>query len=50
MENILLDTMFEMPSFEDIEEVIINKEVVEGRAQPLKTIGKRLSDASSKGK
>jgi ATP-dependent Clp protease ATP-binding subunit ClpX len=50
MENILLDTMFEMPSFEDVEEVIINKEVVEGRAQPLKTIGKRLSDASSKGK
>lgn len=50
MENILLDTMFDMPSFEDVEEVIINKEVVEGRAQPLKTYGKRLSDASSKGK
>ena len=49
MENILLDIMFEMPSFENVEEVIINKEVVEGRAQPLKTYGKRLSDAS-KGK
>lgn len=50
MENILLDTMFDMPSYEDVEEVIINKEVVEGRAQPLKIYGKRLSDASSKGK
>lgn len=49
MENILLDTMFEMPSYEDVDEVVINKEVVEGRAQPLKTYGKRLSDAS-KGK
>jgi ATP-dependent Clp protease ATP-binding subunit ClpX len=50
MENILLDTMFDMPSYEDVEEVVINKEVVEGRAQPLKTYGKRLNDASSKGK
>ena len=41
--------MFDMPSFEDVEEVTINKEVVEGRAQPLKTYGKRRSDAS-KGK
>jgi ATP-dependent Clp protease ATP-binding subunit ClpX len=47
MENILLDTMFDMPSYEDVEEVIVNKEVVEGRAQPLKTYGRRL-DASTK--
>lgn len=50
MENILLDTMFEMPSFENVEKVTINKEVVEGRAEPLKTYAKRLSDASAKGK
>ncbi|MBM3468484.1 MAG: ATP-dependent Clp protease ATP-binding subunit ClpX [Alphaproteobacteria bacterium] len=49
MESILLDTMFEMPSYEDVEEVVINKEVVEGRAQPLKSYGKRISDVS-KGK
>ena len=46
LESILLDTMFEMSSYEDIDEVIINKEVVEGHAQPLKTYGKRLNDAS----
>jgi ATP-dependent Clp protease ATP-binding subunit ClpX len=46
MESILLDTMFEMPSYEDVEEVVINKDVVEGTAQPLKSYGKRLSDAT----
>jgi ATP-dependent Clp protease ATP-binding subunit ClpX len=46
LESILLDTMFEMSSYEDIDEVIINKEVIEGHAQPLKMYGKRLSDAS----
>ena len=49
LENILLDTMYEMPAYEGVEEVIINKEAVEGRAQPLKTYAKKLNDAS-KGK
>ena len=35
MENILLDTMFELPSLEGVEEVVINAEVAEGRARPL---------------
>ncbi|MCY4395272.1 MAG: ATP-dependent Clp protease ATP-binding subunit ClpX [Rhodospirillaceae bacterium] len=35
MENILLDSMFDLPGDEGIEEVAINQEVVEGRAQPL---------------
>lgn len=35
LENTLLDTMFELPSLEGVEEVVINKEVVEGKAQPL---------------
>jgi ATP-dependent Clp protease ATP-binding subunit ClpX len=48
MESILLDTMFEMPSYENVEEVTINKEVVEGNAQPLKTYVKRVSDAKRK--
>jgi ATP-dependent Clp protease ATP-binding subunit ClpX len=32
MEGILLDTMFDLPSLEGIEEVVISKEVVEGAA------------------
>ncbi|MEM8986799.1 MAG: ATP-dependent Clp protease ATP-binding subunit ClpX [Pseudomonadota bacterium] len=35
MEGILLDTMFDLPTLKGVEEVVINAEVVEGRAQPL---------------
>jgi ATP-dependent Clp protease ATP-binding subunit ClpX len=35
MEGILLETMFELPNFDGVEEVVVNAEVVEGRAQPL---------------
>ena len=35
METILLDTMFELPGMAGVEEVVINGEVIEGRAKPL---------------
>ncbi len=35
MENMLLDTMFDLPALEGVEEVVISSEVVEGKAQPL---------------
>ena len=35
MESILLETMFELPTYQGVEEVVVNAEVVEGRAQPL---------------
>jgi ATP-dependent Clp protease ATP-binding subunit ClpX len=35
MEGILLDTIFDLPSLEGVEEVVISKEVVEGTARPL---------------
>ncbi|MBW3617063.1 MAG: ATP-dependent Clp protease ATP-binding subunit ClpX [Proteobacteria bacterium] len=35
MEAILLDTMFELPNYQGVDEVVVNAEVVEGRAQPL---------------
>ncbi|MGY9054278.1 MAG: ATP-dependent Clp protease ATP-binding subunit ClpX [Alphaproteobacteria bacterium] len=35
MEAILLDSMFELPTLEGVEEVVVNQEVVEGRAAPL---------------
>lgn len=47
MEGILLDTMFELPSFENVDEIVINKEVVEGRSKPLKSYGKVRTDASA---
>ena len=35
MEGILLDTMFDLPNLEGVEEVVISREVVEGTARPL---------------
>ena len=35
MEDILLDTMYDLPSFEGVEEVVVNGEVVNGAAKPL---------------
>jgi ATP-dependent Clp protease ATP-binding subunit ClpX len=35
LEAILLDTMYELPTWEGVEEVVVNSEVVEGRSQPL---------------
>jgi ATP-dependent Clp protease ATP-binding subunit ClpX len=35
LESILLDTMFELPSMQGVEEVVVSADVVEGRAKPL---------------
>ena len=35
MENILLDTMYDLPGMSGVEEVVISKEVVDGQAKPL---------------
>ncbi|HJQ60638.1 MAG TPA: ATP-dependent Clp protease ATP-binding subunit ClpX, partial [Vineibacter sp.] len=34
MEAILLNTMYELPGLQGVDEVVVNREVVEGRAQP----------------
>ncbi len=47
MENILLDTMFELPSLEGVEEVVINGEVAEGQAKPLYIYSDRRGDMGS---
>ncbi len=35
MENILLESMFELPGLESVEEIVINREVVDGGSKPL---------------
>jgi ATP-dependent Clp protease ATP-binding subunit ClpX len=35
MESILLDTMFDLPAMNGVEEVVISREVVDGDAKPL---------------
>jgi ATP-dependent Clp protease ATP-binding subunit ClpX len=47
MENILLDTMFDLPGLDGVEEVVINGEVSEGRAKPLYIYSDRRGDVGS---
>ena len=47
METNLLDTMFELPSLSGVEEVVINREVVEGRTRPLFVRAGKASDGKA---
>ncbi len=50
LEGILLETMFELPTFEGVEEVVVNAEVIEGKAQPLliySDAGKKKADGAA---
>ncbi len=35
LEDVLLNTMFELPGMESVEEVVVNEEVIDGEAKPL---------------
>ncbi len=47
MENILLDTMFDLPGLEGVEEVVINREVADEQANPLFIYADRRGDVGS---
>ncbi len=47
MESILLDTMFELPGLEGVEEVMINREVAENHAKPLYIYADRKEEVES---
>jgi ATP-dependent Clp protease ATP-binding subunit ClpX len=47
LEAILLESMFDLPSLDSVTEVVINSEVVEGRAQPLHIYADRREEAGS---
>jgi ATP-dependent Clp protease ATP-binding subunit ClpX len=47
LEGILLETMFELPTLQGVEEVVVNTEVVEGRGQPLMIYAEKMSGAAS---
>jgi ATP-dependent Clp protease ATP-binding subunit ClpX len=44
MEGILLETMFDLPGLEGVEEIVVNGEVVEGNAKPLFIYAERQDD------
>ncbi|WP_417448996.1 ATP-dependent Clp protease ATP-binding subunit ClpX [Kordiimonas sp.] len=45
MEDTLLDTMFDLPSLEGVEEIVVNGEVVDGKATPLQIYADRRDEA-----
>ena len=47
MEGILLDTMYDLPGLRGVEQVVINAEVVEGRARPLYIYADKAKDAAA---
>ena len=47
LEGNLLESMFELPSLDQVEEVVINSEVVEGRARPLYIYSDRREDVGT---
>jgi ATP-dependent Clp protease ATP-binding subunit ClpX len=47
MEQILLDTMFDLPSMSGVSEVVINREVADGRSKPLTVHTEQRQDAAA---
>ncbi len=47
MEAILLEPMFELPTLDGVEDVVVNREVVEGRAAPLYIYTEKKAGAGS---
>ena len=47
MEGILLETMYDLPGLDSVEQVVIGPEVVEGKAKPLFIHGERNDQAAS---
>ncbi len=47
LESILLDTMYELPGMEDVEEVVINREVAEDNSKPLYIYSKRHQEVEN---
>jgi ATP-dependent Clp protease ATP-binding subunit ClpX len=47
LEEILLDSMYDLPGLEGVDEAVVNQEVVEGRAQPLYAYAENDEDTNS---
>ena len=47
MENILLETMFDLPSMDGVAEVVINRDVAEARAKPVLVYAERKAETGA---
>ena len=48
IEEVLLETMFDLPSIEGVDEVILNKEVINGKTKPLMIYSKNTPKSEDK--
>jgi ATP-dependent Clp protease ATP-binding subunit ClpX len=48
IEEVLLETMFDLPSIEGVDEVILNKEVINGKTKPLMIYSKNIPKSEEK--
>jgi ATP-dependent Clp protease ATP-binding subunit ClpX len=46
LEGILLDTMFDLPGMESVDEVMIDKDVVDGRKEPIRVYAEKKKAGS----
>ncbi|ATE65040.1 ATP-dependent Clp protease ATP-binding subunit ClpX [Rhizorhabdus dicambivorans] len=44
LEGLLLDTMFDLPSMDGVDEIIVDKDVVEGRKDPVRVFSKKTKE------
>ncbi len=47
LEDVLLETMFTLPDMDGVEEVVVNDDVIEGKAKPLQIYAEKREDASA---
>lgn len=46
LEGILLDTMFDLPSMDDVDQVMIDKDVVAGTKEPVRVYAKKAKEVT----
>ena len=47
LEDVLLETMFQLPDMDGVEEVVVNDDVIDGKAKPLQIYAEKREDASA---
>jgi ATP-dependent Clp protease ATP-binding subunit ClpX len=47
LESVLLDTMFDLPGMEGVDEVMIDKDVIEGRKEPIRVYAEKKAESAA---
>jgi ATP-dependent Clp protease ATP-binding subunit ClpX len=47
VENVLLDTMFDLPDMDGVDEVVVDKDVIEGRKEPVRVYAEKQAESAA---